>query len=88
MAKAARKTEKVERVITEDKEVIVIELSVEEARTLARVLARIGGDCKVSRRIHTESISATLANVGIYNSSGAIELNGNLFFPAQYNVPA
>ena len=67
MAIATKQTETVETVKS-----VTLELTLDEARTLAVVLARVGGDPDHSPRKHGQSVSDALESVHI-SSSGAPE---------------
>lgn len=65
MATAERKTVKVEKVVKATEDVIALELTKDEAETLAVILCKVGGSPSYSPRGHADSIQGALVEVGV-----------------------
>lgn len=63
MAQASKATELVEKVVFENKEVITLKLSREEAQVLGVICAKIYGDGRTTARGYVDEISKALADV-------------------------
>jgi hypothetical protein len=81
MATATKQSETVETIKS-----VTLELTLEEARTLAVVLSRVGGDCWDSPRKHTLAVGGALAGIGIEWDSAAegILLSNNILHFSDY----
>lgn len=64
-----------------------LELSQEEAQTLADVLSRVGGSMTDSRRRHTQAILDTLGDVGVNFGNKPDLGNGGLVFAPDRRQP-
>lgn len=62
---AIAKLEKKAKTIVVEEDVVILELSVDEAKFIATVLDFVGGDPGSSRRRYQESISSALGEAGI-----------------------
>jgi hypothetical protein len=72
MATVERQTRSVEVTITEEREVVVLTLSSEEAQVLVDVYAVLGGDPDLSNRRHTSQVYEALRAAGFrYRSLGS-----------------
>jgi len=75
MAMAVRTVNKVQKTITVDDPRVMLDLSVEEARTLRDVLNHVGGDPNGTRRRHADAINRAL---GAVNVTPPMEQEGGL----------
>lgn len=80
MATAEKTTKTTERVVTEQTDVITLELNPTEARTLVTVLGAIGGQPD-SRKRHTTQVFDALRKAGVpWDYTNAIGLVGGMRF--------
>lgn len=66
MAKATKATERVEKVVFEDKEVITLKLSREEALALSAITSKISGCPETTPRAYFDNIRNALEELGIF----------------------
>lgn len=65
MATVEKQTRPVEVTVIEEREVVVLTLSSEEAQVLADVYSSLGGDPMYSNRKHTASVFEALSAAGV-----------------------
>lgn len=82
MAKAVHETIEVEKVETKKvkEKVVHLILSPEEAKFLASILVRVGGDKTRSRRRHQVPISGVLRELGYGGMGTTLDMDGSIYF--------
>jgi hypothetical protein len=80
MANAERTTEKVEKIVVEEKPQIVLILSENEAETLTDILRRVGGLPNRSRRGYVSLILKALYHAGVSYGPGPTDIDSGSGF--------
>ena len=86
MASAKKTTQRVSRVVYDEVDKYVLELTTEEARTLYRVCSNILGSTgnwkgTWSRRAHTARMRSALDEVGVHPKRSEFPIEGGIRFP-------